>query len=94
MIENWNQKYMSQLTEWNRNRKAHCQMRNRSQFETLNESRGHHLKYMPHVFTENGIAMLSSDLRSDKAIEVNEIIIEASVHRKDDVRLWMLKTYP
>lgn len=94
MIENWNQKYMSQLTEWNRNRKAHCQMRNRSQFVTLNESRGHHLKYMPHVFTENGIAMLSSVLRSDKAIEVNEIIIEASVHRKDDVRLWMLKTYP
>ncbi len=23
MIENWNQKYMSKLTEWNRNIKAH-----------------------------------------------------------------------
>ena len=32
----------------------------RSQIVTLNESRGQHLKYMPHVFTENGVAMLSS----------------------------------
>ena len=43
----------------------------RSQFVTLKEIRGHHLKYMPHVFTENGVAMLSSVLRSDRAIEVN-----------------------
>ena len=43
----------------------------RSQFATLNEGRGQHLKYMPYVFTENGVAMLSSVLRSDTAIEVN-----------------------
>lgn len=43
----------------------------RSQIVTLNEGRGKHLKYMPHVFTENGVAMLSSVLRSEKAIEVN-----------------------
>ena len=29
----------------------------RSQFATLNEGRGQHLKYMPYVFTENGVAM-------------------------------------
>ena len=36
----------------------------RSQIATLNEGRGQHLKYMPYVFTENGVAMLSSVLRS------------------------------
>ena len=49
----------------------------RSQIVTLKESRGRHLKYMPHVFTENGVAMLSSVLRSDKAIEVNINIMRA-----------------
>ena len=49
----------------------------RSQIVTLKENRGRHLKYMPHVFTENGVAMLSSVLRSDKAIEVNINIMRA-----------------
>lgn len=49
----------------------------RSQIATLNEGRGHHLKYMPYVFTENGVAMLSSVLRSDTAIEVNIRIMRA-----------------
>ena len=40
----------------------------RSQIATLNEERGQHLKYRPYVFTENGVAMLSSVLRSDTAI--------------------------
>ncbi|MBD9271496.1 MAG: hypothetical protein EGS53_01045 [Prevotella sp.] len=44
---------------------------------TLNEGRGQHLKYMPYVFTENGVAMLSSVLRSDTAIEVNIRIMRA-----------------
>ena len=43
----------------------------RSQFVTLNEKQGHHLKYMPYAFTEQGVAMLSSVLRSQTAIEVN-----------------------
>lgn len=38
---------------------------------TLNAARGQHLKYMPFAFTENGVAMLSSVLRSKTAIEVN-----------------------
>jgi hypothetical protein len=36
----------------------------RSQFVTLKKGRGEHKKYMPYAFTENGIAMLSSVLRS------------------------------
>jgi len=41
----------------------------RSQFVTL--KRGYNIKYLPYVFTENGVAMLSSILKSDRAIAVN-----------------------
>ena len=41
----------------------------RSQFVTL--KRGQHRKYLPYAFTENGIAMLSSVLNSQRAIHVN-----------------------
>ena len=41
----------------------------RSQFVTL--KRGQNIKYLPHVFTENGVAMLSSVLNSEMAIQVN-----------------------
>lgn len=51
----------------------------RSQFVTLNTKQGHHLKYMPYVFTEQGVAMLSSVLRSDTAIEINIRIMRAFV---------------
>lgn len=54
----------------------------RSQIATLNEGRGQHLKYMPYVFTENGVAMLSSVLRSDTAIEVNIRIIRAFTSKR------------
>ena len=43
----------------------------RSQIVTLNEKQGQHLKYMPYAFTEQGVAMLSSVLRSKTAIDVN-----------------------
>jgi len=41
----------------------------RSQIATL--KRGEHIKYLPFAFTEQGVAMLSSVLNSDRAIEVN-----------------------
>ena len=40
----------------------------RSQIVTLNEAKGQHLKYMPFAFTEQGVAMLSSVLRSNTAV--------------------------
>ena len=43
----------------------------RSQFVTLNKARGSNLKYLPSVFTEHGVLMLSSVLNSDKAIQTN-----------------------
>ena len=51
----------------------------RSQIVTLNTKQGHHLKYMPHAFTEQGIAMLSSVLKSETAIEVNIRIMRTFV---------------
>lgn len=67
-IQRFPEDFMFQLT------KDECL---RSQIATLNEGRGQHLKYMPYVFTENGVAMLSSVLRSDTAIEVNIRIMRA-----------------
>lgn len=49
----------------------------RSQSVTL--KRGQHLKYLPYVFTEQGVAMLSSVLRSPRAIEVNIAIMRTFV---------------
>lgn len=37
--------------------------------------RGQHRKYQPYVFTEHGVAMLSSVLKNDRAVEVNIEII-------------------
>lgn len=43
----------------------------RSQIVTLEKGRGKYQKYLPFVFTEHGILMLSSILKSDKAIQTN-----------------------
>ena len=51
----------------------------RSQFVTLKNGRGEHTKYLPYAFTEQGVAMLSSVLRSETAIEVNIRIMRAFV---------------
>jgi hypothetical protein len=51
----------------------------RLQSETLNPGRGQHSKYLPYVFTEQGVAMLSGVLHSDKAISMNIAIMRAFV---------------
>jgi phage regulator Rha-like protein len=43
----------------------------RSQIVTLKRGRGQHSKYPPYAFTEQGVAMLSGVLRSERAIQVN-----------------------
>jgi hypothetical protein len=42
-----------------------------SQIVTLKTGRGQHRKFMPYAFTEQGVAMLSGILNSDKAIDMN-----------------------
>ena len=49
----------------------------RSQIVTSKSGRGQHKKYLPYVFTRNGIAMLSSVLKSDTAVAVNIRIMRA-----------------
>ena len=49
----------------------------RCQIGTL--KRGQHAKYLPYAFTEQGVAMLSSVLNSEKAAEVNIQIMRAFV---------------
>lgn len=53
------------------------ELSSRSQIATLNTQRGQNIKYLPYAFTRNGIAMLSSVLRSDTAVEVNIRIMRA-----------------
>ncbi|MBI4682781.1 MAG: ORF6N domain-containing protein [Nitrospirae bacterium] len=49
----------------------------RRQFGTL--KRGEHSKYLPYAFTEQGVAMLSSVLKSKRAIQVNIAIMRSFV---------------
>jgi len=49
----------------------------RSQFVTLKQ--GQNIKYLPYVFTQEGVAMLSGILNSERAIQVNILIMRAFV---------------
>ena len=51
----------------------------RSQIVTLDTGRGRHRKYLSKAFTEEGVAMLSSVLRSQRAVPVNIEIMRAFV---------------
>ena len=46
---------------------------------TLKTGRGQHRKYLPYAFTEQGVAMLSTVLRSPRAVQVNIEIMRAFV---------------
>ena len=60
---------------------------NRNEYQALRFQfgmlkRGGHSKYLPYAFTEQGVAMLSSVLRSERAILVNIAIMRAFVKLK------------
>ena len=55
----------------------------RSHIVTLKTGRGQHRKYTPFAFTEQGVAMLSSVLRSPRAIQVNIEIMRAFVKLRE-----------
>lgn len=56
----------------------------RSQFVTLKQ--GQNIKYLPYAFTENGVAMLSSVLRSPRAIQVNIQIMRTFTRLREMIR--------
>jgi hypothetical protein len=55
--------------------------RSRSHFVTL--KRGQNIKYRPYAFTEQGVAMLSSVLKSERAVKVNIAIMRAFVKLRE-----------
>ena len=73
-INKFPERYMFQLTQPEYNRL-------RSQNVTL--KRGKHVKYLPFAFTEHGILMLSSVLKSDRADKVNLLIIDTFVRLRE-----------
>lgn len=68
----------------------------RSQIATLKteseDQRGKHAKYLPYVFTEQGVAMLSAVLHSETAIQVSIRIMDAFVQLRHYVSEQVLKT--
>ena len=54
----------------------------RFQNGTLKTNRGEHRKYLPHVFTEEGVAMLSSVLKTEVASKVSINIMRAFVEMR------------
>ena len=58
----------------------------RSQFATSNKARGGR-RTLPYVFTEQGVAMLSSVLNSERAIQINIQIMNTFVH----MRQWAIE---
>ena len=83
------ERFMFQLTE------SEILSVSRFQFETLkknNQKQGLNIKYLPYVFTEQGVAMLASVLRTKVADEISVKIMNAFVKMrhyliKDNLRL-------
>ena len=56
----------------------------RSKFSTLNtQGRGHNLKYRPKAFTEKGLYMLATILKSLRAVQTTLAIVEAYAKLKE-----------
>ncbi|MCK9508403.1 MAG: ORF6N domain-containing protein [Pigmentiphaga sp.] len=73
--------FMFQLTaeEWELIRVQNTNILLRSQNVTLKNQRGIHRKYLPYVFAEQGVAMLSAILRSNTAVQISIQIMNAFV---------------
>ena len=75
-INKFPERFMFQLTE------NEILSISRFQFETLNKNnqkQGLNFKYLPYVFTEQGVAMLATVLRTDVADEISVKIMDAFV---------------
>ena len=77
-LERFPDDFMFQLTKAESEEWQH-RKRLRSQIVTLKKGRGTHRKYQPYAFTEHGILMLSSVLKSPRAVQVNIQIMRTFV---------------
>ena len=55
----------------------------RSQSVILEKGRGRYSKYAPLAFTEHGVAMLSSVLKSQRAVQMSILIVRAFVKLRE-----------
>ena len=62
--------FMFQLT-WEEVQSLRSHFATLNNLEKISSKRGKHIKYLPYSFTEQGVAMLSSVLNSERAIMVN-----------------------
>ena len=58
-------------------------LKTEEQTTEVKQGRRQHRKYLPYVFTEQGVAMLSSVLRSKRAIQANIVIMRVFVKLKE-----------
>lgn len=58
-----------------------------SRFQIGTLKRGQNFKYLPYVFTQEGVAMLSTVLRSDRAVQVNIAIMRVFVRLREALAL-------
>ena len=79
-INRFPERFMFQLAK-----EEYSSIYSRFQFETLNKNnqkQGLNIKYLPYVFTEQGVAMLSAILKTDVAEEISIKIMDAFVAMK------------
>jgi len=55
----------------------------KSRSQTVTLKHGQNIKYLPYAFTEQGVAMLSSVLNSERAIQVNIAIMRAFIKLRE-----------
>ena len=77
-VKRFPEDFMFQLS-WEEIEPLRSQIVTLKSIENNDSRRGKHIKYLPYVFTEQGVAMLSSVLNSDRAIQVNIQIIRTFI---------------
>lgn len=81
--------FMFQLTK-----EEYSSIYSRFQIETLNKNnqkQGLNIKYLPYVFTEQGVAMLSAILKTDVAEEISIKIMDAFVAMKNIINTSLIE---
>lgn len=81
-LDRFPEDFMFQLTEAETEECLHPK-RSRSQIVILKKTRGTNIKYQPYAFTEHGILMLSSVLKSQRAVQVNIQIMRTFVRLRE-----------
>jgi phage regulator Rha-like protein len=74
-IERFPEDFMFQLTQHERDFQ-------RSQIVIFEKSKGKYSKFLPYAFTEHGVTMLASVLRSEKAVKVSIAVVRAFISMK------------